>query len=127
MTGKHDPLNGQGLPWHKPESWNRALLEYLQRLMGLRRAHAALRRGSYRTLHARDGVYAFVRELQGERFLIVLNVNQRPVKLELSIAAFPELHGPCRDLLSGRSARVERQQLTGDDLPARAGAVFRSS
>jgi cyclomaltodextrinase / maltogenic alpha-amylase / neopullulanase len=127
LTGKHDPLNRQGMPWHKPESWNRALLEYLQRLIGLRRAHAALRWGSYRTLHARDGLYAFVRELQGERFLIVLNVNRRPVKLEVSTAAFPELHGPCRDLLSGRSVRIEHQQLTGDDLPARAGAVFRSS
>ena len=124
VTGKHDPYNRQGMPWHKPESWNRALFEYLQRLIGLRREHAALRRGSYQTLHARDGLYAFARELQGECFLIVLNVNRHPVTLEISTAAFPELHGPFRDLLSGRSARVEHQQLTGDDLPARSGTVF---
>lgn len=125
VTGNHDPYNRQGMPWNKPESWNRALLEYLQRLIGLRREHAALRRGSYRTLYARSGLYAFARELRDECFLIVFNVNQHPVTLKISTAAFPELHGSFRDLLSGRPARVEHQQLTGDDLPARSGAVFR--
>jgi glycosidase len=112
------------MPWHKPGSWNRDLLKYLQRLIGLRREHAALRRGSYGTLHARNGLYAFVRELHGECFLIALNVNQHPVKLEISTTVFPELRSPFRDLLNGHSARVERQQLTGGDLPARSGAIF---
>jgi hypothetical protein len=51
-------------------------------------------------------------------------VNQHPVKLEISTTVFPELRSPFRDLLNGHSARVERQQLTGDDLPARSGAIF---
>src|SRR5262249_17872640 len=80
----HNPLNCQGMPWHKPESWNRALLEYTQRLIGLRREHAVLRRGSYRELYARDGVCAFARELQGECFLIVLNVNRHSAQFEIS-------------------------------------------
>ncbi|MBI3303710.1 MAG: alpha-glucosidase C-terminal domain-containing protein, partial [Deltaproteobacteria bacterium] len=125
LQGRHDPLNRQGMPWHQPERWNTALLEYTRHLIGLRRAHAALRRGSYQTLHARDGLYAFARELQGEHFLIVLNVNRHQVKLEISTAALPELRGKFRDLLSGLSASVDHQQLTGHELPARSGAVFR--
>jgi hypothetical protein len=63
--------------------------------------------------------------MPGECFLIVLNVNRHPVTLEISTAACPEVYGQFHDLLSGRSARVEHQQLTGDDLSARLGAVFR--
>ncbi len=125
LKGRHDPLNRQGMPWHQPESWNRALLEYTRRLISLRREHGALRRGSYRELYARDGLYAFVRELQGECLITVFNVNRRSVKLEISTAALPELRGEFYDALSGRSAQVEHQQLTGHDLPARSGAVFR--
>ena len=125
LKGRHDPLNRQGMPWHKLESWNRALLEYTRRLISLRREHAALRRGSYRGLYARDGLYVFVRELQGERFFLVLNVNQCPAQLAISTAALPELRGEFHDLLGGLSASVDHQRLTGQDLPARSGAVFR--
>ena len=125
LKGRHDPLNRQGMPWHKPESWNRALLEYTRRLISLRREHAALRRGSYRGLYARDGLHAFVRELQGERFLLVLNVNQCPAQLAISTAALPELRGEFHDLLGGFSAHADHQQFTGHDLPARSGTVFR--
>jgi glycosidase len=124
LTGGHDPLNRQGMPWHKPESWNRELFEYTRRLISLRRAHAGLRRGRYRTLHARDGLYAFARELPDQRFIIVLNVNSRPGQLAISTAACPELRGIFHDVLNRLSARIEHQQLVGDELPARAGALF---
>jgi glycosidase len=101
------------------------LLAYTQRLISLRRQYTALRRGRYQTLCAQDGIYAFVRELQGEHFVIVLNVSRQPVKLELSTAALPMLQGEFEDLLHGFSARVDRHQFTGSDLPARSGAVFK--
>jgi neopullulanase len=125
LTGKHDPLNRQGMPWHKPESWNRALLEYTRRLISLRREHTALRRGSYRTLYAKDGLFVFARALEDERFVTVLNVNQHPVEVDFSITVFSAVRGEFRDLLSGLTARVDRQRFTGEALPARSGALFR--
>lgn len=125
LKGKHDPLNRQGMPWHRPESWNSALFEYTRRLIGLRREHAALRRGSYQVLHARDGLYVFARELHSEHFLIALNVNRHPTKLAISTDTLPELHGEFSDLLNGFSARVEHQRLIGSEIPARSGALFR--
>jgi len=98
---------------------------YTRCLIGLRREHATLRPGSYRELYARDGLYAFVRELQGECFLIVLNVNRRPARIEISIVALAELCGKFRDLLSGFSAHADHQQFIGHDLPARSGPVFK--
>jgi cyclomaltodextrinase len=125
LKGRHDPFNRQGMPWHEPESWNRDLFEYTRRLVDLRRAHAGLRRGSYRTLYARDGLYAFARALPDQRFIVVLNVNPRPGRLEVSTAACPELRGVFCDVLNGLSARVEHQRLVGDELPARTGALFK--
>ncbi len=125
LTGGHDPLNRQGMPWHKPESWNRELFEYTRRLIGIRQAHAELRRGSYRILHARDGLYAYARELSDECLLVVLNLNSHPSRLEVSTVACPELRGMFRDILTGLSAHVEHQRLVGDALPARAGALFK--
>ncbi len=125
LKGRHDPLNRQGMPWHKPESWNRALLEYTQRLIGLRRKHAALRRGSYRELYARDGVYAFARELQSECFFIVCNVHRRLAQFEISTAVRPELRGEFHDLLSDLSVHVDHERLIRLSLPARSGSVFR--
>lgn len=125
LTGGHDPLNRQAMPWHTPESWNRALFEYTQHLIRLRREYATLRRGSYQELYARDGVYAFARELQGERFLIALNVNRRPADCEVSTAALPELRGEFHDLLSGLSAHVDHERLIRLSLPARSGSIFR--
>jgi neopullulanase len=124
LTGKHDPDNRQGMPWHQPERWNRSLLEYTRHLIGLRRRYAALRRGSYRALYAQDGLYVFVRELPGEHFLVALNVNRRPAKLTISIAETPQLRGEFRDVLNGLSAHADHQWFTGAELPARSGAVF---
>jgi glycosidase len=113
------------MPWEKPERQNRELFEYTRRLIGFRRMYPALRRGSYRALHAREGLYAFARELPGECFVVALNVNRHPVKLEISTAALPALNGECRDLLNGYAVHVAQRRLTGYELPARSGALFR--
>ncbi|HJY82174.1 MAG TPA: glycoside hydrolase family 13 protein [Candidatus Binatia bacterium] len=126
LKGRHDPLNRQGMPWHQPENWNRALFEYTQYLIRLRHEHAALRRGKYRELYARDGVYAFARELPGESFLmVVLNVNRRSAQFEISTAVLPELRGEFHDLLGQPSVRVDHKRLIRLSLPARSGSVFR--
>jgi neopullulanase len=125
LKGGHDPLNRQGMPWHTPERWNTALLAYIRRLIGLRKQHAALRRGVYHALYARDGLYVFARQLPGECFVIALNVNRRPIKLTFATATFPHPRGEFRDELSAFSAHADARQFTGPELPARSGAVFR--
>ena len=45
MAGGHDPANRGAFPWQKPETWDTDLLHEFQRLIALRRARPALRRG----------------------------------------------------------------------------------
>lgn len=125
LTGGHDPLNRGSMPWYKPESWNHGLFEYTQRLIRLRHEHAALRRGSYQELYARDGVYAFARQLDGEYFLITLNVNRHPVNCEISSAGLSQLHSEFHDLLGSLSVHVDGERRLKLSLAARAGGIFR--
>jgi glycosidase len=69
-------------PWNHPEAWRPEVLTYHKALIALRRAHPALRRGSYLRLpveasagggRAAD-VYAFGRRLDGEALLVAVNV-----------------------------------------------------
>ncbi len=55
-----------------------SMLALTRRLLSLRRAHAALHGGAYQTATAADGVYSYLREAEGERFLVVLNLTAEP-------------------------------------------------
>jgi alpha-glucosidase len=64
-------------------------LAYHRRLLSARRASRALQLGSYRSLPTPDDVYAYVREVPGERVLVALNfrAQERPVPLADALGA----------------------------------------
>ena len=55
-----------------------------RRLIDLRRANPALTVGTYRPLDSVDGTYVYLREHDGNRFLVVLNFSAEPKELDLS-------------------------------------------
>jgi len=126
LTGNHDPDNRRTMPWHTPKSWNTELFNYTQSLIRLRRKHTALRRGSFKPLLARDGIYAYARVLKDECWIVALNVNKRAAKLQLPLVDFPQFHGELWNVLNGQRIRLDHQELAGYDLPARSGALVRS-
>jgi alpha-glucosidase len=60
-----------------------SLFSLYRRLNWLRKASPALRRGSYRTIGAPRGVFAFAREADGERVLVALNFTKSPQLVSL--------------------------------------------
>ena len=63
---------------------DRASLLWLYRdLLALRRAHAALRRGTFRALEAPEGVLAYEREVEGQRALVALNFSDGAKTVDL--------------------------------------------
>lgn len=58
------------MPWHDEASWDRTTLEHYRSLLGLRRAHPALRHGGMRVAHADADTIAFWRETATERLLV---------------------------------------------------------
>ena len=55
-----------------------SIFSLYRRLGWLRKSSPALRRGSYRTIPAPAGVFAFVRETDGQRVLVALNFTKAP-------------------------------------------------
>jgi alpha-glucosidase len=63
-----------------------SLYNLYRRLTALRRSKVALVRGSYRTVMASDEVLAYMRQVEGERLLILLNFGSRPASVTLPAA-----------------------------------------
>lgn len=69
--------DGSKRPAPEEVSVNQDLLDHYKKLIAIRNAHPALRRGSFETLMADDnykqGVFAFVREYNGETIYVFIN------------------------------------------------------
>lgn len=65
-------------PWDRPEAWKLDVLKFHHDLVALRKAHPALRRGTYHTLYAEGHCYAFARKLEDEVLLVVVNAGDQP-------------------------------------------------
>jgi alpha-glucosidase len=57
------------MPWDRPETWDRELLEAYRRLAALRRESDALARGGLRYVHVSDDAVAYLRETRDEALL----------------------------------------------------------
>ena len=61
-----------------------SILDLYRSLIALRRETPALRRGDYRAVEpVPDGVFAYLREFEGERWFVALNFGDVPVRLVL--------------------------------------------
>ncbi|MCP3914099.1 MAG: DUF3459 domain-containing protein [bacterium] len=108
MWGADDPACRKPMLWSDLEPFevpdeNRVHAEQLafyRRVIGLRRAHAALRDGSFRTLRADDehDVWVFVRENDDEVAVVALNASRHPRDLELDVldGDYANVHGDAR-------------------------------
>jgi alpha-glucosidase len=61
-----------------------SLLQLYSRLIELRRRHGALRIGSYRPIMAEGELLLFIREGDGERILVALNMGHAPTSVSFS-------------------------------------------
>ncbi len=87
MWGASDPNNRKPMLWEDLGPYDNAedrpdkqLLAYYKEIVAMRKAHPALRTGSFRTVLADDAqdVFAFVREGGGEQVLVALNASGTP-------------------------------------------------
>jgi alpha-glucosidase len=91
------------MPWGRPESWDRALLEDYRRLIALRRSAPALARGGCRWAYVDADCLAFLRETASERLLCLASRDAHaPVRLPLAA-----LGGDSLETLYGGDAILE--------------------
>jgi glycosidase len=83
MEGVNDPGCRGGMAW---EGGDGGLREWVRGLIALRKAHPALRQGSYRTVLADSArrMFAFERAFEGERALVVFHRGDRPQTVDFA-------------------------------------------
>ena len=87
-------------------------LPYMKSLIALRRKEAALRRGEFAEVSARDSIYAFTRTLGSRRILVVLNNSAERCQAIFPIGSAAWADCALDDLLSEKPAKT-----TGDSTP----------
>ncbi|MGC9468206.1 MAG: glycoside hydrolase family 13 protein [Anaerolineae bacterium] len=85
MMGGPDPDCRRAFPWDE-RHWDLSLRADFQRFIALRRAHPALRRGSFTPLHAEETLYAFARSYEQEVVIVVLNGGDAPKEVVLDLS-----------------------------------------
>ena len=70
------------MPWDRPDSWDKQLLEEYRRLIALRRSSEALARGSIRYAYVDEDAIAYLRETRDERLLcLATRADHAPLRV----------------------------------------------
>jgi glycosidase len=122
MEGGDDPECRRGMAWDQVD--HNPTLAWYRRLIALRNGSPALRYGGFQTWHVgADGLYAYLREADGQRALVALNTTDAPLVAALPLPAALRARVELTEALG--CARYElRDGLALLDLPPRNGAVF---
>ncbi len=111
-------------PWHDESLWDREMLDYFRRAIALRHAHPALRSGQFHQLYAQSRQYAFVRRLQTETLLVVVNAADDAANLSIPLQKQFNEGVTLRPVFGDLEPHVVRQGRVTIKVPARWGAVF---
>ncbi|MDI6768270.1 MAG: glycoside hydrolase family 13 protein [Anaerolineales bacterium] len=123
MEGRHDPDCRRSFPWNESK-WDHALLNYVKQCIALRKAHPALRRGSYQPLYAADGVYAFGRKLDAERLVIALNAAEETRTIDIAVESLDLADGPLTAIFGRTQASVQDGKINSLRLSPRSAVVL---
>lgn len=119
LTGGYDPGCRAGFPWDQSQ-WDMDLLDYVKAVVRLRKAHAALRRGSYTTLYAGGEQYVYERRLGDERCIVAFNVATSPATVTVPV---PD-HTRQPTVVFGDARVGQARDTLIFDVPARSGVVI---
>lgn len=126
MEGRHDPDNRRAFPWDSSR-WDAELLHDFQKWIALRKAHPALRRGSYDGLHAADDVHVHLRRLDGDSVLVALNVARSTRRVDVPARGLLAESAVLGEVFQKGAIRVEGGMIRGLELAPRSGRVFATS
>ncbi|MBN1679700.1 MAG: glycoside hydrolase family 13 protein [Anaerolineae bacterium] len=84
LSGGYEPASRGAMPWDRAQ-WDMDLLDYVRQTIRVRKAHPALRRGTYRTLLAEGELYAFERKYETQRLVVAFNTAAEAKTLDVPL------------------------------------------
>jgi glycosidase len=126
MLGGSDPACRGSFPWDESR-WDMDLRDTIRRFIRLRHDHPVLRRGSFVRLYSHRGVYAFLRRLDDEAMLIVLNGSSEGRQVHIPVRGNLPAGTVVEDVWGAESLIVADGRLRDVRLYPLEGRVFRHS
>lgn len=84
MTGGRDPDCRRTMEWDDSK-WNKQIHSLYKNLIGIRKQHQSLRRGSYQPLAAFDSFFAFKRHLGNEEIIVLFNPGPAVIDIRIPV------------------------------------------
>ena len=112
--------------------WDGDLRDHVRRCVSVRKAHAALRRGSFEKLYSNNqtNIYAFLRKLDREVIVVILNNGDRGWRVKVPVGAHLFQGTILDDVLAGEMGEdryvVRKRFIRGPQLRAHQGVVLRA-
>lgn len=122
LPGGLDPDCRRGFP--APEHWDHDLLDWHKHLIRVRQASPALRTGRYEIAIAQDQTYGFVRSLDEETRLVVVNSGETSVDISLPLDGPLQSWGMTTQPLFGDGTVVIHGEALTLNLPPRSGLIM---
>jgi cyclomaltodextrinase / maltogenic alpha-amylase / neopullulanase len=127
LTGAQDPFCRAALPWHTQSQWDLDLLAFYRHAIALRQRYPVFRTGTFHSLYARGGVYAFGRVLEQQCAVVMFNTQTRAITLDVPTADVPCQGRIFEEVWNGQHSEVHEGMLRGVTIPARDAAIFLSA
>jgi len=122
LRGGKDPDCRRTFPWGWEKSPRRKKIhDFYRKVTSIRNRYSALRTGGFRTVLTKGRVYAFLREDEKNRVLVVINNERHPSKVTLDLSGLgvdneAEFHDELNDadyVLKNGKVAVELEALRG--------------
>jgi neopullulanase len=125
MAGGRDPENRGTFDWDW-RGWDEDLRKDFKSYIHLRRQNAALRTGDFEPLYAQRRYLAFVRHLEDEKMLVLINAGDQTWELNLPVSDYFADGNRLENLLGGEEIAVDAGYLRNFKLSPWEGAVFKA-
>jgi neopullulanase len=123
MTGGKDPANRAGMIWDE-QRWNQPLLAWLRTLIGLRRAHPALRWGTYTSIFASGEIYACSRAAPSDFCVVVFNAGETGAVVNVPVTVTSNDVTSIVNAFDGTVYPIGYGKINGLQLAARSGVLL---
>ena len=125
LQGGHDPDCRRAMSWNQSQ-WDTEILDHYKKLISIRKSHPSLRRGDYKALYASasDGIYAFIRCLDNDKLVIILNNSGKKHVVNVPTGDYFSDGAELKCLLSRSLFKVKGKRLHGPALLPRSGLIL---
>jgi len=124
LMGGRDPDCRAPFPWDEAV-WDHDLRNAIRTYTHLRLKHPVLRTGEFEPVFTQEACLAYLRHLDGEQLLVLLNTGNSTWDLNVPVEKWFANAVEFEDLLGGEGAVIEEGHLRKGQLPPWQGAVLK--